>query len=110
MVFLKLLIEMKFRFLTSILYRYFNIVIDNTSIDQESIMRLSQVHLRTTRPKWKNKYLFIKLSYCSDRYRTIYGHSKFLELAGKILKELDVEEERSRRRISEQMTKFFKDN
>lgn len=98
----------KNRLLKWILYKFFYVVINDNSIDQDFILRLSQMHLNTPRTKWKNKYLFIKLSYCVDMYKAIHGSNKYSELANRLFKEIDAEEEKSRKKIAEQMTRFFK--
>jgi len=87
----------------------FSVLIPDQKISQELIIKISLDHISTRKPKWKVKYLFYKLRYASDRYKKIYGFTLYCELADRILKILDVEEEKRLKKIDEAIKVFLKD-
>ncbi len=91
--------------LISELYLYFTI--DDRMIDQEFVLKSLNDYLKTRGSRWKVKYLFFKLKYCSNRFKAIYGSKLYEELAYNVFKFLDDSEAIAKKKIEEAMTKFF---
>jgi hypothetical protein len=46
-----------------------------------------------SRGAWKKKYAYVRFVYCPDKYREICGSKEYAQLANRLFKEIDAEEE-----------------
>ena len=91
-----------------ILYRWFNASISRKKINSDYFTR-NLIAFVNSKNKWKKRYAYIKFVYCSDKYMEIFGAKQYSELASDLFKMLDMEEDKSRKKISEEMEKFYKE-
>jgi hypothetical protein len=90
-----------------LLYKWFSLTVGKKRITSQYFAH-KLFGFVNSRGAWKKKYAFVRLVYCSDKYREIYGPEEYAELANRLFKEMDAEEEKSKRKINELMTKFSK--
>jgi hypothetical protein len=83
-----------------ILYVFFAYSLDKKKINSQYVQYVLSIYLDEKR-KIKSKYLFHKYKYCLDCYFKIHGKEKYEELGIYICNELDLREDRSRKKIDE---------
>lgn len=81
-----------------VLNKWFYISIDRRRIDSKYILDLALAHGNSL-TFWKKKYSFLKLVYCSERFKETYGAEEYGELVAFLFREFDEEEARIRAKI-----------